>query len=382
MYLPALLASLFLLSIVSVLLNTICLYILNTSTWLKEKASSCLLRNLLVVHLFQGLAVLPLYGAKKMQVCDASWSQIIANAFRVSYMLCFYGNSLGVLCVSFDRYLAAKLLSSYKVLVTKRSVERTLTIIWIYIISCCLIPFVNLSSAKSALSQVNHLTLSENNNTCTEIASMKNGTCVWCKEGFKLYFYTPTRDWVVFMLSCNTGLPYIIIVLCYIYIMRRLKSVTKKYRAHDVQSGIGLLMADNLTFIRKKELSKYKRLTALTFLITITYGVLWTPSIIYYLLIDVCQSCFPLTFYKSMTEKYLGYTVKYLAFLNAAVTPALYCFFHAEFRRSLWKRTYLFRCFSGDAGDKGDCHIQLNRRSPTHTDRVSYSLHPNENCNL
>ena len=342
----AVVTSLILFSIIAIFLNSLCLYIVKT-TYKKDKASSWLLINLLVVHLFQGVVVLPFYLGKKLYICNILWAQVFANGFRFTHMLSFYGNCLGVLSISVDRFLAARLLTCYKIVVTKKTVERYLIILWLYIIGLCIVPFFNFQKGQSDLGSYDLLITP--NGTCHEnpFTPVQSDTCRAYSPGVTLYYYTPPKDWVIFMLSCNAAIPYFLIISCYLYIIIRLRNiaVNQKTPLKTVRNALGLLQG-KIIYIQQKDILRYKRLKYLTFLITITYGLFWSPSIIYYLLIDICGKCFPCNFNGSVLEQYVGYVVKYLAFSNSAAAPALYCFFHSEFRKSFWKLKNKIKCWS------------------------------------
>ncbi|XP_066924189.1 G protein-coupled receptor 161-like [Clytia hemisphaerica] len=320
---PAIVTILVVLAVIATFLNSLSIYIIVTTRHLWKRNSSLLLMNLLVVHLFQGVFVFPFYAGKKVKQ-DFLPAQIFGNGFRLSYMLSFYGACLGILLIAIDRFLATYLLTKYKTIVTRKRVKITLAVFWIYIIGLCMIPFIDTSGPQMK----------------TKFDNSTNQTIEY--EAKKFYVYNQQRVWVLFMLIVNTALPYVLVVMCYSFIAYRLKSLQiyhptnigqpvkkSKYAVNKTNE------TDELKPLRKKDVEKHKQVTKLTFILTLAYGVFWTPSIIYYPLKADCKSCFPENYEDSELEQYVGFITKYLAFLDAAVAPLVYCFMHREFQKSL-----------------------------------------------
>lgn len=339
---------LILLAVVAVFLNILCIYIIRTSKNLRDKPSSLLVLNLLVVHLAQGLFVFPFYAGKKLKVASLFWGRVFANGFRFSYMLTFYGTCLGVLFISVDRFLAAFWFNKYKPRVTKRRVKLVLVLLWIYIISLCLIPFIpqektEISSKAGNVTKINS-TLSINSTLLMNSSLQSNSTK---KNRPQFYFYVQQKEWVVFMLCVNTALPYLLIILSYVHIIHKLKIIENVRTGERGRSHSAITLIDRSgkeIELRKKDIRKYKEVTLLTFILAITYAVFWTPSTIYYPILDMCKNCFPEDYDDSPLEQHIGFIVKYLAFLDAVAAPLIYCFHHGQFRKSLLRmRSKLLR---------------------------------------
>ena len=143
------------------------------------------------------------------------------------------------------------------------------------------------------------------------------------------------------MLFVNTALPYILVVLCYTYIAYKLtklqsyQTVSPSGKRSKYAVGQIKQYPEETQPLKKKDIQKHKQVTKLTFILTVIYGIFWTPSIIYYPLKEDCKSCFPANYEDSELEQYLGFITKYLAFLDAAAAPMVYCFMHREFQTSL-----------------------------------------------
>ncbi|XP_065648226.1 C-X-C chemokine receptor type 2 [Hydra vulgaris] len=291
------------LAVAAIFLNSLCIYIIRATKSLKNRPSSMLILNLLMIHLFQGLVVLPLYAAKKFTIKSIFWARFVNNSFRVTYMITFYGTVLGVFCISIDRFLATYWLNLYKPRVTVKRVCIGLFLLWAYIFALCMIPFVPASQSKSN------------------------------KTFITMYFYKQQEEWVLFMLLFNTALPYCLVVIMYTYIIYRLRVLSDNH----TKSGGKILQQNGTLKMRDKDLKRYRQVAYLTVVLTVSYGVFWTPSFIYYPLLSFCKSCFPKKFGGSNLEEHLGFITKYLAFFDAVAAPLIYCFYHADFRRGLMK---------------------------------------------
>ena len=303
--------SLFLLSFIGIIINSLCIYIVRVSQSLKAKASSLLILNLLALHLCQSILVFPFYALKKLKFSNLTFTKFIANGWRFSYMLSFYGTVFSVLFISLDRFLAVYLLNKYKTLITKKRGKIAIFFFWTYIIAFCCIPFIDVKSRVSNYSNI------------TYVKPQK-------------YVYVPQKAWVVFMLSFNTLLPYILILLCYVYITCKLYKIKSQKDKELNKSPATLHMKkDNVINSRKKDLYHCKRMTKLTLVLSLAYGVFWSPSVIYYIILETCSSCFSRDWDGSNTEQHVGFIIKYLAFMDAIAAPLIYCFLHGEFRKEL-----------------------------------------------
>lgn len=306
--------SLFTLSLMGIVLNAMCIYILRTSRTLKSKASSLLILNLLVLHLGQSIFVFPFYALKKMKFSNFTFIKFVANGWRLTYIISFYGTVLCVLYISFDRFLATYLLNKYKTLVTVKRMKIAIIGLWVYITALCCIPFI--PEVKSG---------DGNNSNNTYIKPQK-------------YVYIPQKAWVVFMLSVNTVLPYILILICYIFIIRKLSKLQSLKDDSYVDSSSPITLNESLNntqTLREKDLKRYKRVTRLTLVLSVAYGIFWSPSVVYFIILETCSSCFSKDWDGSNTEQHLGFIIKYLAFMDAIAAPLIYCFMHSEFRKEL-----------------------------------------------
>ena len=304
--------SLFLLSFIGIIINSLCIYIVKVSQSLKAKASSLLILNLLALHLCQSLLVFPLYALKKLKFSNFTFTKFVANGWRFSYMLSFYGTVFSVLFISLDRFLAVYLLNKYKTLITKKRVRIAIFFLWMYIITFCCIPFI--PSVKS------------------KVRNYSNSTYIKPQK----YVYVQQNAWVVFMLSFNTLLPYILIMGCYIYITCKLYKIKSQKDKELSESPTTVhVKKDNAINSRKKDLYYCKRITKLTLVLSLVYGVFWSPSVIYYIILETCLSCFSKDWDGSNAEQHVGFIIKYLAFMDAVAAPLIYCFLHGEFRKEL-----------------------------------------------
>ena len=155
------------------------------------------------------------------------------------------------------------------------------------------------------------------------------------------------------MLLFNATLPFLLIVLCYVYVVRRIRTLEvtqSSYKTHTEHTPL-----TPPTEITKKPTSteptqqklrgfkKYKQITYFTLVLCVVYFVLWTPSVVYYTVLSVCtRTCFPSRWDGSKTEKLIVFVIKYLSYCNALVSPVLYCLRHPEiktFIRSFFGRS-------------------------------------------
>ena len=302
------------LSFIGMILNGSCICILRTSKSLKTRGSSLLILNLLFLHLGQSVVVLPFWALHKMEISNFIYAKYIANAWRFTYILSFYGTTISVFLISLDRFLATFLLNRYKNFNTMTRMKIAILSLWTYVFALCCIPFI--PEVKNGISQ----NLNETHHKPQK------------------WIYIPQKPWIIFMLSFNAALPYILILICYIYIVRKLdkmKLLTDKEDTHD-GSSIMLNTHQNMNSkVIKKDLYRYKYVTRLTLALSIAYGIFWSPSIFYYITLETCSSCFPKDWNGSYVKEYVRFIVKYCAFTDAIAAPLIYCFTHSEFRKEL-----------------------------------------------
>ena len=343
---PTMVVALLVLATIAIVLNSLSIYIIFTSKQLMKRNSTLILLNLLIVHLCQGIFVLPFYAGKKIKQ-DLLPAQVFANGFRLTYMLTFYGACLGILLVAVDRVLATFLLTRYKIIVTRKRVKIALVVFWVYVVGLCMIPFVDTEGSilKPKFDPIANRTDPIANRTdpiANRTDPIANRTVTYDeKPEEKFYVYNQQPQWVMFMLIVNTAAPYVVVVLCYTYIACKLTRL-QSYQAVSPSGKRSKYAVEQLKQeseearpLKKKDIEKHKQVTKLTFILTVIYGIFWTPSIIYYPLKEDCKSCFPDNYEDSELEQYLGFITKYLAFLDAAAAPMVYCFMHREFQKSL-----------------------------------------------
>ena len=350
----AVVCSLVILSIISIVLNSFCIYIIKTNTKFHEKPSSVFVMNLLITHLFQSIFVFPLYAGKKLKVDNFYMAQFFSNGFRLTYILSFYAVCMCVLNIAVDRFLAIYLLTAYKVYVTFKAILTVTSFTWVYIILLCMVPFIPhsghqhdstytaihnsipysssmndtpssrytfdnkeslythgpITSKKIAkklsessyinLNITNRLQFNESNEKTNlptgEIINSSPSTPRISNSSLTFYYYVPQKEWTIFMLFFNAALPLVMTISCYVYIVCKLRALNK---THTTTSNTKVESHKTM-----KEYTKHKHVTYLTFILTITYTICWSPSIIYYTMLSVCEHrCFVRNWDYSITEK-------------------------------------------------------------------------------
>ena len=304
--------------IIITIVNILCIVVIANSKKLRRKPPTFFIGNLIVTHMIQGICVLPLYTVR---INNDSQQVFICDGFWFTYMLTFYSATLSVFLLSVDRLLAVVLLNSYDKYVTKSNVIKVTVIMWCYVIALCILPFFKLKRSKA----------------------LQNSVCT----------YLQPSEWTIFMLIANALLPYIFIVLSYIYVRLKLKKLSAYFATAAATSsqsckdananGNGIINNNNISSQQQRDRKKLERrsrkfkkrskITKLTFLIIFTYGLTWAPSIIYYLAQHLCPSCFTDSYYASELKSILSFLMKYVNFFDAMVAPVLYCYFHDEFRQ-------------------------------------------------
>ena len=283
------------------IVNILCIVVIANSKKLRRKPPTVFIGNLIGTHMIQGICVLPLYT---IRVSSDSEHVFICDGFWFTYMLTFYSATLSVFLLSVDRFLAVVLLNSYDKYVTKQNVVRVTVIMWCYVIALCTLPFFKLERSRA----------------------LQNSMCT----------YLQPREWTIFMLIVNALLPYIFIVLSYVYVRLKLKKLSAYFTAAAEQrkDANGNNQRDRKKQERRsRKFKKRSKITKLTFLIIFTYGLTWAPSIIYYLAQHLCPNCFSDSYYDSELKSILSFLMKYINFFDAMVAPVLYCYFHDEFRQ-------------------------------------------------
>ena len=281
------------LSIFIVLINSLCIYVISTSKRLLQNPPTLLITNLIATHLAQGVIVLPAYAM--YQIFDKTgW---VCDSYRFTYMLTFYGSCINVLLLSIDRLLAIKLLTAYRVIVTRSRVMKSIVVCWVYVSGICLIPFLPLKKAKSTL-HTGH-----------------------CK-------YNQPELWSILMIVFNTLLPYIFIVFSYVLVRQKI------YKMHKFLTDSSSKNED-----KPANLVKITKTTLVVLGLVLCYAITWAPSIVYMLVqhLKLAPSFFNDKYYQSDIGEGISFFVKYVNFLDAIVAPIIYCFNHDDFRSKLNK---------------------------------------------
>ena len=132
------------LSICIVIVNVLCIGVIIASTKLRQKPPTVFILNLLVTHLLQGVFVLPVYALKKAKTYPKDLYPLVCDAWRLSYMLTFYGTCINVLLVAVDRFIATRFAVSTTIRLTTARCRVICGVAWLYMVMLCLIPFLPL----------------------------------------------------------------------------------------------------------------------------------------------------------------------------------------------------------------------------------------------
>lgn len=304
--------------------------------------------SLLIGHSIQGLFVIPCYAAKRSGIYKRT---AVCDLFRFSYLFTNYACCLSVLAISMDRFIGVQFPLRYKAWVTRRRVTRILLFLWGYVLALCLLPFIPTIDTR-------------------------------CK-------YNPTQWWVLMMLIGNTLIPFLIIIVCYIVILKKVKSVLVQW---SVCSNRLPKLSENSTTQNTTRI-QLKR-TKMTYFIVAAYILCWGPSFVYNILLHICHDkCFPASYYDSHMEEVVGFVIKLLTFIDGIIAPTIYCCANANFnlmkrrvlssirsslaKSSLYRRNSI-RIANISSGDrKGRCETATELvkksefRTSTTTDKVS-----------
>ena len=306
--------SITMLSVIGVILNGICICILRKSKSLKARGSSLLILNLLFLHFGQSMVVLPIWLLDKLEISNSVVAKNVGTAWLFTYILSFYGTTLSVFFISLDRFLATYLLNRYKILVTIKRIKIAILSLWMYVVALSCIPFI--PEIKRGISHNSNETL---------------------YKPQKL-FYIPQKPWVVFMLSFNAALPYILILMCYIYIaskLNKMKLLTVKNDINDSSSINSITRINSNKNVIRKGFQRDKYVTQLSLALAIAYGIFWSPSVFYYITVNTCSSCFPKDWDSSNVRQHVKFIAKFCAFMDTIAAPLIYCFSQTGFRIQL-----------------------------------------------
>ena len=291
---------LLLLTIISTALIGFCLYtICKSKRSLLKRPSIIFILNVLLVHLYQSIVVIPLYAGKKYKSHDPYTAGIVCDAFRFTYMISYYCSVLSVLLIAIDRFLATHFILKYRHLVTRSRVLTLILLMWIYIITLCSIPFFK--GNKEADFKVN--------------STMNRSICT----------YAPTKEWSSFMLIANCILPYVALLILYKFI----SNIVLKFKLREKERGESFTSTKNSLDVRDNK--ENHSITTLSVILAFAYFILWSPSVFYHIVRSFCPvKCFHKDFTSSTLEEYLGFLTKYMAFLDTTAAPVIYCFSHNE----------------------------------------------------
>lgn len=325
---------LIILSIIAMVTNGACIYIISKAKELSSNPSSYLIQNLLIVHFLQGLLAFPLYAAKKHGTESIFWKQMICDGFRVTYMMTFYLAVFSVFLITIDRFVAVFFVMRYQELVDWKRVIYFIIGVWVYITLLCLIPFLNFGQKNENDDFMNIDVNSDMKTNATILINHRdsaNSTKNLKKDGGVQCHYNQSKLWTTLMLSVNCLVPYIAIVILYQLITYKIHQMETKTKAMTSSSAYD----DNMTSSesKAKEFSRSKKITKVSMILSIAYMVTWSPSIVYYILWSVCpDTCFSRDYKSSNAENYVSFSMKYLAFLDAIASPFIYCMLSERFR--------------------------------------------------
>ena len=294
---------LFVLTVASTFLIGFCLYSIYKTKHLFKRHSILLVLNILLVHLYQSLIVLPLYAWNKYRLDDCYKDGIICNAFRFTYVTSYYCSILSVLLYAVDRYLATHFVLEYKYLVTRGRVLALILLTWGYVVALCSIPFVRHSE-----DDYSKAVLSWNYSNCT---------------------YKPSKEWSIFMLIGNCVVPYVTLVVLH----RLISKTVLKFKLREKERNDHRL-SGKISFKILSETHNNRgvySITALPILLAVSYFLLWFPSLFYHILTSFClEKCFSKDFSTTGAANYLEFAAKYIALLDSIVSPVIYCLCDSE----------------------------------------------------
>ncbi|XP_065671504.1 5-hydroxytryptamine receptor 1B isoform X2 [Hydra vulgaris] len=304
--------SLCLLAVAAITINILSLVIIKKSKKILSRPSIHFTINLLFVDLLQGIFVIPIYVAKKINIQNRSGDNFICDSFRFSYMITYYMSIFCVLLIGLDRYIATTFIFKYKALVKVKYVKIIVIALWVYVVTLCSIPFYLPEVSPQLLSQ----------DEC---------------------FYRQNTVWTIAMLVINCFVPYILILYFYKYIIKHIQDTEKVpiKKASDVTQNVLAIpqMKDvqkfndinNIICGNQKKTDYTKNIIKISILLSTCYAFFWTPSIVYYILSKFCRDkCF--LNLNPVSQTYLEFAIKFLAFLNSLSAPIIYCFTDKEFR--------------------------------------------------
>ncbi|XP_031565310.1 D(2) dopamine receptor A-like isoform X2 [Actinia tenebrosa] len=257
----------------------------------------CSIFSLALADLMAGMIAMPSYIAKKF-IEHGPYAKFVCDASRFSYFISGYASILSLSVISVERLVAVKNPLAYVNVVTRKRILMALVLIWVDTLVVSLLPFIPLPGSDSQ--------------ECN---------------------YEPTWWWSVMVIVSNVIVPFLVIVLCYLYIyfiarthMQRIKSERKSVRVSLTNKRIGA----------KERKERKERKANVTIMIVIgVFVVCWFPSCIYYFLQKVCPQCFPEDF--TASRGIINALVKILTFTSSFCNPIIYCWRSNDFRNAFIK---------------------------------------------
>ena len=283
------------LAVIVTIFNSICLGIIIRSRQLMNRSSHQAIASLLLVHVIQGVFVIPSYAAKKAKFTDDPHIKgVICDIFRFSYIFTTHLSSMSIVLITIDRVWAVKKPHSYGAKSTKY-MKWAILGAFLYVLILCAVPFIPTSERK--------------------------GTCK----------YVPQKEWVVFMFFGITFLVLVTILAGYVYVLMQWLKYQREFNdlmneKEDLsrrQSGLS-----NPSFRRDR-----RKMTVMTFSIVLSYVLCFGPSFFYNILWHLCVACFPEDYDNSSTEQTVGFIIKVLTFINGILSPLIYCIFDKNFKQ-------------------------------------------------
>lgn len=257
-------SSLVALNLVSFMLPVLALYF-QVSVREYKHVSNIAGMNLLLVCLLQSLTTMPLLCLRML-----GYNQGVRDSFLFLYFLFQNATTFSLLLLSIDRVASLWKPLLYPAIMSRQNVTRALILCWILCVCFDIIPFVN---------------------------------------GRNTYFghYLPGRYWNVAYHFLTNIVPFLVLLLCWMYIVRVTVRQNNKYQ------------------VSKARLIKLKAIK-LTVTILTSYLLLYGPACFYYSLKAVCwETCFPSNYHGNRIDSELRFAFKFIALLFNLVNPVLMC---------------------------------------------------------
>ena len=294
------------LSVLAVTVNIFCLIIVIKTKNALNKPSTIFIITLLSTHLLQGVLTLPLYVAKRTTPRSSPTYRYVCDGFRFTYIITFYTTCLTMLIISIDRLLATRHIYSYRKLVTPLRAKAITVLISVYMLIICCIPFIPFHHLNSQPGEI-----------------VKKEACS----------YNYPRWWTTAMITSHALLPYVLSIFCHLLVIRNLRKSFKIVQNSTKRNSKKPVTRTTSTDSQK---AVEGHVTKITMVLSLTYGILWGPCILYFALMSVCQICFSKKYFISTEEQYIGFFVKFFVFCDAVAGPIIYCLNHKDFRKTAY----------------------------------------------